>query len=301
MSIIDPNKRQILLIDDFIRYAKEHLNTVQGTAFCSTNYIASLGVPTAGICDWKGYFVPDKVKVEPESLNDPYWAVAKNVESKFSSDLTDQVNPFIGLYTQEQQLTEGQYKELNKPNGTVSINYGNTPQTSFIGSNQEARKAAEEYLGKPIDDANWNALVAITYAEASTNQTERAWVMGTILNRVRIHYTPRGRGNPNYKSETVIDIISQPAQFQPVTGTRDNGHQPSKWYVEGPDVANAKSIYGAATNLLKDVPKDWYDFTSNDPRDYGKGTDIDYMYNLRKREKLNPPTAKVVGTTIFAK
>jgi hypothetical protein len=301
MSIIDPNKKQILLIDDFIRYAKQHLNTVKGTAFCSTNYITSLGVPTAGICDWQGYFVPDKVKVEPESLNDPYWAIAKNIESKFSSDLTDQANPFIGLYTQEEQLTEGQYRELNKPNGTVTINYGNTLQTSFVATNQEARKAAEEYLGNQLDDANWNALVAITYAEASTNQTERAWVMGTILNRVRIHYTPRGAGNPNYKSETVIDIISQAAQYQPVTGTTANGHQPSPNYINGPNVANAKSIYGAATNLLKDVPKDWYDFTSNNPADYGAGTNINYLYRLRERLNLNPPTAKVVGSTIFAK
>jgi hypothetical protein len=301
MSIIEPNKKQILLVDDFIRYAKQHLTTVEGTAFCSTNYITSLGVPAPGVCNWKGYFVSDKVKIEPESLDDPYWAISKNIETSFSSQGLIAGDPRIGAYSESEQLSEGQYPTLNRPNGTISINYGNTPQTSFVASNDEARKAAEEYLGKPIDDANWNALVAITYAEASTNQTERAWVMGTILNRVRIHYTPRGAGNPNYKSETVIDIISQAAQYQPVTGTTANGHQPSPNYINGPNVANAKSIYGAATNLLKDVPKDWYDFTSNNPADYGAGTNINYLYKLRERLNLNPPTAKVVGSTIFAK
>ena len=164
MSIIDPNKRQILLIDDFIRYAKQHLNTVEGTAFCSTNYITSLGVPAPGVCNWKGYFIADKVKPSGESLDDPYWEIAKNVESNFSADSALQSDPFVGAYSAGEQLSEGEYRTLNRPNGTVTINYGNTKQTAFVASNDEARKAAEAYLGKTIDDANWNALVSITYA-----------------------------------------------------------------------------------------------------------------------------------------
>jgi hypothetical protein len=125
--------------------------------------------------------------------------------------------------------------------------------------------------------------------------------MGTILNRVRIHYTPKGPNNAKYKSETVVDIISQPLQYQPVTGTSANGYQPSPNYINGPNAANAKSIYGAATNILNDVPKDWYDFTSNSPADYKKGTNINYLYNLREKLNTNPPTAKIIGGTIFAK
>ena len=301
MSIIDPNKRQQLLIDDFIRYAKQHLNTVQGTAFCSTNYITSLGVPAPGVCNWKGYFIADKVKPSGESLDDPYWEIAKNVESNFSADSALQSDPFVGAYSAGEQLSEGEYRTLNRPNGTVTINYGNTKQTAFVASNDEARKAAEAYLGKTIDDANWNALVSITYAESSAIQLERAWVMGIILNRVRNHFTPRGFNNSKYKSETVLDIISQPSQFQPVTGTSANGRQPSRGYLEGPNAANAKSIYGATVELLKDVPKDWYYFTSNNPAAYKDGTNINFMYGFRERLTLNPPTAKIVGGTIFGK
>jgi hypothetical protein len=38
MSIINPNNRPILLVDDFIQLAKEHLLTVEGQATCLTSY-----------------------------------------------------------------------------------------------------------------------------------------------------------------------------------------------------------------------------------------------------------------------
>ena len=171
--------------------------------------------------------------------------------------------------------------------------------TNFKASNDEARKTAEAYLGRSMSYAEWNNLVSLTNAESSTNQTERGWVMGIILNRTRDSFTPAGFKNAKYKFANLIDIISQPWQFQPVTGTRGNPG-PIPAFLAGPDARDAQSIYGSTT-FLKDVPRDWYYFTSNNPAAYKDGTNINFMYGLRERTKLNPPTAKEVGGTIFGK
>jgi hypothetical protein len=150
-----------------------------------------------------------------------------------------------------------------------------------------------------MSDAEWNNLVSLTNAESSTNQTERGWVMGIILNRTRDSFTPAGFKNAKYKFANLIDIISQPFQFQPVTGTRfEPGPVPA--FITGPSAASAQAIYGSTT-FLKDVPRDWYYFTANGADNYKAGTNINFMYALRERTKLNPPTAKVIGGTIFAK
>jgi hypothetical protein len=118
--------------------------------------------------------------------------------------------------------------------------------------------------------------------------------MATILNRTRIGYTPLGIQNKRYKYSTITDIINQPAQYQPVTGTKkDPG--PKASFINGPNAANARSIYGAAAKLLKDVPKAYINFTANSPSAYGPGTNINYMYRLRAS-----PNSKIIGGTVFA-
>ena len=118
--------------------------------------------------------------------------------------------------------------------------------------------------------------------------------MGTILNRTRIGYTPAGPRNSRFKFTTLTDIITQPFQYQPVTGTRYNpGPAPS--FINGPGAKDANSIYGAAAQLLKDVPKEYINFTSNNPAAYKAGTNINYLYQLRAN-----PNSKVIGGTIFA-
>ena len=47
--------------------------------------------------------------------------------------------------------------------------------------------------------------------------------------------------------------------------------------------------------LLKDVPKEYINFTSNNPAAYKAGTNINYLYQLRAN-----PNSKVIGGTIFA-
>jgi len=171
---------------------------------------------------------------------------------------------------------------------------GSSPQTNFIASNAEARAAAENYLGRKMTDEEFANLIALVNAESTSNQTERAWVMAVILNRTRIGYTPRGEKNSRYKFATVTDIISQPSQFQPVTGTRVNPG-PNSTFKNGPSEKAAKSIYGAATNILNKVPKTYVNFTANSAAAYGPGTNISYLTKLRGN-----PDSTVIGGTIFS-
>jgi hypothetical protein len=178
--------------------------------------------------------------------------------------------------------------------GGGARNPGASPQTNFIASNVEARKAAEDYLGRKMSDTEFANLISLVNAESSSNQTERAWVMAVILNRTRTGYTPAGNKNSRFKFDTVTDIISQPSQFQPVTGTRANPG-PNSTFRNGPGDKAAKSIYGAATNILKDVPKNYVNFTANNPAAYGPGTNINYLTKLRGNKD-----SVVLGGTIFS-
>jgi hypothetical protein len=291
MSIIQPNDKQKILVEDFIRLAKDHLLTLQGQAITQTTYSTAAGAILPGSCFWNGYSVIDT----PQPPDQDFPNLPK-VSTKFKADDVPARNLFIEDYNLEAELS-GQgvvYNQLKTSNGGSVKNYGRTAQTTYIASNSEARKAAEAYLGRTMTDAEFSDLISITYAEATTNQTERAWVMATILNRTRIGYTPGGIQNKKYNYSTITDIINQPFQYQPVTGTRFNPG-PVANFLNGPNSANATSIYGAAAKILKDVPKAYTDFTSNEAAAYGPGTNINYLYRLRAK-----PESKIIGGTIFA-
>lgn len=159
---------------------------------------------------------------------------------------------------------------------------GLTPETRFVAEPGPAKAAAEKYLGRVMTDAEWNQLVRATFAEASQNQTERAYVMAAILNRTR---------NAN---STVTATLYKPNQFQSVTGTARDGNQPSANYTNGPNETNKKSIYGAATDILPSVPKNIVNFTSANASAYKAGTNIGYLNTLRQKGGVQ------IGQTVFS-
>jgi hypothetical protein len=159
---------------------------------------------------------------------------------------------------------------------------GLTPITNFKAENGPAKVAAEQYLGRNLSDTEWNQLVRATFAEAGVNQTERAYVMATILNRTRV------------AKSTVTSILTAKNQFQSVTGTASNGRQPSSNYRNGPDKVNEKNIYGAATGILKNVPKTIINFTAANRAAYGAGTNIAYLDTLKKKGGIQ------IGQTVFS-
>jgi hypothetical protein len=148
---------------------------------------------------------------------------------------------------------------------------------------KEAKLSAEKFLGRDIDDKEWNYLIRATSSEASNNSEEQANVMGVILNRAR-----SGKwGN------SIISVLRAPNQFQAVTGTRFDPN-PSANFTRGPTRGQLANIVQGATKTLPNVPKDIMNFTSNVDAAYGAGTNIGFKSKLAAA-----PNSYVVGQTVF--
>jgi hypothetical protein len=147
----------------------------------------------------------------------------------------------------------------------------------------DARKSAESYLGREMSDKEWDWLVRATIAEASQNTREQGYVMAVILNRAR----------NGYNGDTdIVDILKQKNQFQAVTGTKyDPG--PSNNFTRNPSKSTLASIATAAIDVLPKADKSYLNFTAADPKAYGKGTNINFLKQLRAKGGVK------IGGTVF--
>jgi peptidoglycan hydrolase-like protein with peptidoglycan-binding domain len=147
----------------------------------------------------------------------------------------------------------------------------------------EAKKAAEEYLGQAISDKSFHMLVRATVAEASSNEQEQAAVMAVILNRVKSSKYP----------SSIEAVLNQRNQFQAVTGTSADGNSASRNFTN-PTQRQVAGVIDAVRQNLSSANKSWLNFTANNPRAYGPGTNINFLYTMR-----NSPGAQVIGGTVF--
>jgi tape measure domain-containing protein len=134
-----------------------------------------------------------------------------------------------------------------------------------------ARQAVEAYYGKPLTDSEYKSLTSATSAEASGgtgNPQEQAMITASILNRAKTN--PGG----------IEGALHAKDQFQAVTGTALNGHQPSAAFVNGPDAARLAQIENANKSYLSSVSPDQTNFTAVSASAYGPGTDIGYRNGL---------------------
>jgi lysophospholipase L1-like esterase len=133
---------------------------------------------------------------------------------------------------------------------------------------QQAREAAEKYLGRTLKDEEWTALVKVTAAEEST-VSGCGHVMAAILNRV----------NKGSWGNTVMSVVSAPSQFQPVTGTK-NQKGPGISGLPLPGGARLGTVVNGAINVMPTVSHNIINFTSNIDAAYGPGTNINYKKQL---------------------
>jgi hypothetical protein len=144
---------------------------------------------------------------------------------------------------------------------------------------QEARTVADKYLGRKLTDEEWTALIKVTGAEENTVDG-CGHVMAAILNRTR-----SGR----YKS-TVVGVVTQPYQFQPVTGVSGNAQN-----LPSLPIRNLKLMTQAATQVLPNVDHSIVNFTSNiDAAYHANPKGIRYKHALLKKG------GEVHGNSIFA-
>lgn len=143
-----------------------------------------------------------------------------------------------------------QIKELPKNDITVRVSNDNvTGLTNFVASNNkqsiQARAVVDKYLGRPVTDTEWNALVSIINAESSDDDEERANVLAVILNRAKNN------------SSGIIGVLKAPNQFEPVTGGN-----PDK-YLNGPRSPQSENrIYNAINTYLPKITAKYLNFTS---------------------------------------
>lgn len=173
---------------------------------------------------------------------------------------------------------------VENPSPTGNENNSNTDlgDLANLRNANQAKNVVEDFLGSEIDDRSLNLLLRAIASEASTNSQERAAVAAVILNRVRNSSFPN----------SIEGVLTQRNQFQAVTGTRfDPG--PSRNFT-GMSDQTAAQVIGALLRYLPNMDKTWLNFTSNNPRAYGRGTNINFMYAMRQS-----PGAEIIGQTVF--
>jgi len=173
---------------------------------------------------------------------------------------------------------------VENPSPTGNGNDGDTDlgDLADLRNASQAKNVVEDFLGTEISNRDLNLLLRAIAAEASPNSQERAAIAAVILNRVRSSRFP----------DSIERVLTQRNQFQAVTGTRyDPG--PSRNFT-GMSDQTAAQVIGALLRHLPNMDKTWLNFTSNNPRAYGRGTNIDFMYAMRQS-----PGAEIIGQTVF--
>jgi murein DD-endopeptidase MepM/ murein hydrolase activator NlpD len=137
-------------------------------------------------------------------------------------------------------------------------------------SDDDARKSAENYLGRAMSDEEYDELIRATSAESGpkSNKKEQAGVMATILNRARD------------KNKTIPEILREKNQFQAVTGTEKKPGE-SVQFKQGPSEERRGDILSAATTILPGVSKEQKFFAAESDKAYGPGTSTTLRNNLR--------------------
>jgi hypothetical protein len=186
---------------------------------------------------------------------------------------TDEGNTGSGSQSSSQSQTSGNQRLTNAE--VSAILSGEEPEL--------ARRSAEEFLGRPMSDTEWNNLVAATVAESLPNSPqEQAAIMAVILNRVRSSQYPN----------TVTEVLLQRNQFQAVTGTSANPG-PSSNFVNPNERQMASTIRGV-NEYLGTMDPSWLNFTSNISAAYGPGTNIGFRDDV-----TNSSGSRVIGGTVF--
>ena len=133
MGAIQPTKNHKLIIDEFIRYAQQHLNTVSGIVTTISTY-PPLNTPGPGIANWSGY------SVQPANLSgltsDEFFEEAEAIERDINEE-----------YPANQQLYEEQFENEQ---AAMENNSDVTEESAFQRVNSYNNE--KEFGVDPIDE-----------------------------------------------------------------------------------------------------------------------------------------------------
>jgi hypothetical protein len=214
-----------------------------------------------------------RLQIEEEPEYDPRQAILDRIK-KFQGDA-------------EEMSTTSALEEVSPGPGSVENPIRPVsrplPVGGGISGDVGGRSAAEAYLGRSMDDKEWEMLLRATHAEATGDARERAGVMSVILNRVK---------SDNYPN-TITDVLMQQNQFQAVTGTKNDPNPSSRF--RGVNSGVISQFRDEVAPLLSEfADKNWLNFTAGNPDAYGPGTDISFLDKVK-----NAQGSMQIGGTIF--
>lgn len=185
------------------------------------------------------------------------------------------------------QINSGQLAKIKNPtrSNTKGIEL-DIPALTSVENVTKARKTAEEYLGRTMNDDEWKHLIQTITSESTSNPEEMAQIAGVILNRTRDKY--RGKS-------TIVDIVWDPGQFQPVTGEFVNG----KWTGPHPSFTRPANqerlakIINAILLYLPDADTTYLNFTSANPDAYSSAAGRRFLKTMIAKGGIK------IGGTVF--
>jgi hypothetical protein len=147
------------------------------------------------------------------------------------------------------------------------------------------RAGAEEYLGRPLSDVEWDQLLRTTYSESSSDPNEQAAVMSVILNRV----------NNGRWGDTVTSVVQARNQFQSVTGTANNPGPSDMYRTFNNNGEDLSTFESTITPLLSNyTEQNWLNFTAANRAAYGEGTNVGFLDDLTAAQD-----SMQIGQTMF--
>jgi hypothetical protein len=161
------------------------------------------------------------------------------------------------------------------------------PALTSVENVDKARKVAETFLGRTMNDDEWKHLIQTTSAESSPNSVEMAQIAAVILNRTRERYGGKS---------TVVGVVWAPGQFEPVTGHPLKGggwSGPHPNFTTPVSKARLAKIVDSFLANLPDADKSFLNFTSANPAAYKTASGRKFL------DKMYASGGTKIGGTVF--
>lgn len=197
-----------------------------------------------------------------------------NIIKLFQQDHDIEPTGIVDQTTINQLYKEAQVHNIQIPSMVDNNQLSQLPINSDI-QKSTAKSVAEQFIGRPLDDVEWDWLVRATIAEASRDPEEQANVAGVILNRSR-------NSNTN-----IISVLKKPNQFQSVTGKTG-----SSTNFLSPTIEQIQSVLSAIQTYMPKITTRYNNFTAVNLAAYGPNS------NMAWRER-GKNTGVQIGQTFF--
>jgi hypothetical protein len=290
MSAISPTKNTGLIVDEFIRYATEHLKTVSGVA-STVSLFPPAGTPNPGFVNWSGYFVPPSTPsaqtLDSNEINteDPFIYATPISRIPVDSERAEQPI-YERIYADELEVktwdggnTTDFKVNIFKANAWIA-GPRNESFSKAIGSNYRGYSGRSQSASEVIRDIYIPVLNKV-HADKSkgvrilmTAQTQREGFFPAGTHKwhpkASLSWITNNPGNVNTngitigKFATLEDGVA--AQWNKVLGPVYTGQpKPSAFYKTSYTLYEYLSTY--APIMAKNAKGEWYK-TDNDPTEY---------------------------------